>query len=454
MPRPPSSQRTMVEAVQEADVPIYCVDANRVVRYCNPACLAWLDVEQNQVVGKTCRYHSDPTALDAVTAGLCPPPEAFEQPNVESVVWKIGKDGVITRRSARFVMLPRAKGLDILLSVVGDFDLVDTGTRQESDRSTNVTLHHQLVWLRAQLPAPPTDFVMLGPSSTAHRIRTQTRVAAEADVNVLLYGASGGQREILARQIHRMRVQGRSGIILPIDCPMMDADLLETTFDAFVERFDAADNESKLSLLLLDVDHLNADCQRPLLQRLEDVSTPRTVFATSSQLLAHVDGFYPPLADRLATLVIAVPALRERIDDLPLLIQALIEQENQHVAGDRQVGRIDDAALRMLMNHHWQDDIDELEAIVSAAHRASGGGTIFEHHLPAEVSLSADAERLPPVAEQEVRLDEYLAEIEQELIQRALALENGNRAAAARRLGITRARLLRRLESSVTDDQP
>jgi DNA-binding NtrC family response regulator len=170
-----------------------------------------------------------------------------------------------------------------------------------------------------------------------------------------------------------------------------------------------------------------------------------SVLATATDELAQVPGFCPELAAALSTLTIRLPALTARLQDLPLLVQSIVEQGNlQNV---RQLEGVTPAVLDRLLNHPWHGNLRELVDVLSLARARCDTMRLDVQHLPEVIGLTADAERFARIPTETIQLDNYLARIERELIERALRTAKGNRAAAARLLGISRARLLRRLES-------
>lgn len=145
----------------------------------------------------------------------------------------------------------------------------------------------------------------------------------------------------------------------------------------------------------------------------------------------------------LSDLVIELPPLADRREDIPLLAQQLLEECN--AAGDRQISGFTPQVLDKLGALPWDGNVTELREIVEAAFAATDGPMIDEADLPARVGLIESAALYPPPEEEAIDLDGFLEEVERELIERAMGRAGGNKSQAARLLGIQRARLLRRL---------
>jgi DNA-binding NtrC family response regulator len=228
----------------------------------------------------------------------------------------------------------------------------------------------------------------------------------------------------------------------------LDAELLETTVEAFVRSCAELSQEQPASLLLLEVDQLPEEAQASLLGFLKISELQLHTLATAREppLVRAANGqFRRELAHVLSTLVIEIPPLGERVEDVPLLAQAAVEQGNAR--GERQVAGLTEKAMNCLLRYEWPGNADELYQLVGEAHRAASGPYITDQDLPERIPLSLAAAEHPPLEATSIDLDRYLADIERELIQRSLHVAKGNRAGAARSLGISRARLLRRMEA-------
>jgi DNA-binding NtrC family response regulator len=153
--------------------------------------------------------------------------------------------------------------------------------------------------------------------------------------------------------------------------------------------------------------------------------------------------FRADLASLLGTVVIELPPLAERRDDIPLLAQAFLEELNAR--GGKQVSGFLPEALDRLDAHPWPGNLDELARVVAEAHGRCETPYIGPADLPQRLHLAADAAAHPRRKEEPIVLGQLLAEIEREVIERALKRSKGNKAKAARLLGMTRPRLYRRM---------
>ena len=168
--------------------------------------------------------------------------------------------------------------------------------------------------------------------------------------------------------------------------------------------------------------------------------------ATGEQPLAEAvrHGRYrDDLAAMLSTITIELPPLARRREDIPLLAQALLEDVNAR--GGRQLGSFAPETLDRLVAYDWPGNTDELAEVVAESCGRAAGVVILPDDLPERLRLAAEAAARPRRKEETIRLDEFIARIERELIRRALARAKGNKAKAARLLGLNRPRLYRRM---------
>jgi DNA-binding NtrC family response regulator len=145
-----------------------------------------------------------------------------------------------------------------------------------------------------------------------------------------------------------------------------------------------------------------------------------------------------------------MPALRQRMDDLPLLAQAWVEASNAQ--SSKQVAGVATEALELLALHKWPRNLDELGEVLQAAHRQTSSVWITPRDLPDRIGHAAGHAQFAKSPEEVIELEVFLARIETELIERALARAKGNKAQAARLLGMTRPRFYRRLAQLGLDE--
>ncbi len=176
----------------------------------------------------------------------------------------------------------------------------------------------------------------------------------------------------------------------------------------------------------------------------------RIIAATNADLEAAVaDGrFRKDLYYRLKVIPIVLPPLRERTDDIPLLLQHYLTRFNAEFR--KNFRRIDDAALRLLIGYSWPGNVRELKNLVERILILEKGDVILASHLPLEITTTTapavESTRfvLPPGG---VRLED----VENDLVRQALKLADGNQTRAAQLLGISRDSLRYRMQKLAGD---
>jgi DNA-binding NtrC family response regulator len=431
-----------------AATPVYVLDAERRIAYGNEACSAWLGVPIESLLGAVCSFNtpSDDNPLAALAAGLCPPPAAWLGQCTRGTIARSSGDTSV-RRAATFVPLTReeGRGRPALLVVAAAEDLpppaATSGTRLENSAAD---LHEELRRLRRAQAARFRLDTLLGTSPAMDRLRRQATLAASGRESVVVWGPAGADRAGVAKAIHYAGPQAARPLV-PLDCGLLGAELLRTTLAALTAGAVPADSLSRGTLLLLDIDRAPLDIQpelaallaRPGLgyRLLSTASVPLDAAAAKGQLRGD-------LAALLATLTIELPPLARRPDDVPVVAQSLLEAENAR--GEKQLGGFSAEAFDLLAAWNWPGDLAELTAAVQSAHRQAAGPEVGVADLPANLRPGHEAparrRRVEPID-----LEATLRQIERELVERALKLSKGNKAKAARLLGLNRPRLYRRM---------
>ncbi len=448
MARPRSAQSELGQGLAGAAQPIYLLNSQRVIVYANPACELWLETPVEQLLGQRCDYHSSPsaTAGKSVVAGLAPPPEAFLESHTPGIVTHNGPS--FARRVAHFYGLQPSDDADaVLLAIVEPIDLADGAPRTAALPSASAELHVLVRWLRQTIAARPALERWLGELPAVRRMRDQYQAAAQSSARVVLIGPRGAGREDLARGLHYRAKSETTGPLIPIDCPLVDAESLQTAITSLVRRNAAQSPTQTAALLLADVDQLSPAAQLELQGFLQVPGFAVRTIATSQRsllALAEQGSFRLDLAYVLSTLTIELPTLHARRSELPLIVQALVEEFN--ATGGKQLSGVAPDALERLVAYNWPGDLQQLAEAMQAACTTASGSQVGLADLPGWLRQAEQALLHPRREESPVVLDELLADVEREVILRALARSKQNKAKAAKLLGISRPRLLRRIE--------
>jgi DNA-binding NtrC family response regulator len=310
-------------------------------------------------------------------------------------------------------------------------------------------------------------------SPPMQRVLEQLRVARGCTAAVHFMGESGTGREHLARLLH-YGSERRLAAFVPLDCEQLPAFDLKRSLRRLFEDAQGADRPSPAlrpgTLYLKQVTALPRDAQELLVERFgigtgagsptsdlrpltSDPSPPvpghvRLMSSSTTPLRDAVEReeLLPECFYLLTALTIETPPLRQRPDDLPLLAQHLLEELNRDQ--ERQVGGFTDEAWTLLRKYNWPGNQDELAAVVREAREACTTPLIAPRDLPFRFRAGLGAQAVgPPLTAEPRPLEPYLAQVEAEQIRWALDQARNNKSQAAALLGLTRARLYRRMEA-------
>jgi len=440
----------LARLLNAASQPVYVLDTEQRLVFCNQACLDWVGRTADQMEGLRCRYHSSPevTGEEAVAAGLCPPPDALAGRQRTGTVASLADDGRLRRRRARFVPLGgRPAETTGLVVLVDCEDLPEDAPPTEAEGEAEaVRLHERIRSFRRRAAGRSKLDRLIGDTAAMRRVRAQVAVAAASDASVLLVGPPGSGRRHAAAAIHYGKAPDVTGSLIPLACSVLGADLIHSTVTALAARRPSGEKGAGGTLLLNDADRLPREVQGELAATLGGKSFPLRRIATAAEPLedlARRGEYREDLALALSTIVIDLPPLAERRGDLPMLAQLFVEEANQR--SPKQITGFTPEALDRLDAYPWPGNVDELAQIVAQAHQRAEGPQITPGDLPERIHLAAAAAAHPRRPEETIVLGEFLGRIERELILRALAQAKGNKTKAAKLLGMTRPRLYRRL---------
>ena len=439
----------LANLLSASNVPIYAVDDRRRVVFCNAACAEWLGVTVEELIGQRCDYGSADSGdrIADLAAKLCPPPEAFlgqlPTSNIQIGGGTTNAGPSLAECTSLFTEAGENVGVLVILRKADARP--DTIATDVAGSESAEQLHLRLQQLVCKLRMPYRLARLVGESLAIQLVRERVRVAIETLTNVQIIGPAGSGREHIGRTIHGGKQPAQAGPLMPLACNLLDGELLQATVVAFLHRASAADPAHPATLLLLDVDQLNAEGQAELLAffRVPTFGL-RTIATTRRPLvqLAEEGEFLRELAYRLCTLTIELPALQDRREDLPLLCQRFLEDYNAR--GEKQLSGFTPAALDHLCSLPWNGDVEELEEVVRQTCEQADGPIVTAADLARRVKLVTSAMKHPAPVTETIKLDEFLVDIETELLRRALRAAKGNKAEAARMLGINRARVIRR----------
>jgi DNA-binding NtrC family response regulator len=317
--------------------------------------------------------------------------------------------------------------------------------------------------LKAQLRQYGSFGDLVGISRQMQEVYRLIELVAPSTASVLLTGESGTGKEVVARTIHKLSKR-KEGPFIAINCSAIPETLMESeifghekgAFTGALERrlgcFELANGGT---ILLDEIAEMPVGTQTKLLRLLEERKLRRlgskselevdvrVLAATNKSPLKAVEAgdLRNDLYYRINVFAIDLPPLRERIEDIPVLIEALLAQLNQKHG--RNIKGIDERVMKKFAQHYWPGNIRELRNVLERSMIVCHGDLIEESHLPPIV------EKSPLVSPFEVLLPvgTTVDEAEKRLIHRTLEFTENNKTRAAEILGISLKTLHNKLNS-------
>jgi DNA-binding NtrC family response regulator len=326
--------------------------------------------------------------------------------------------------------------------------------------------------LRRRLGEQAADSEILGAAPTMQRVMETVGRVADADASVLIVGESGTGKELIANALHE-RSRRREGPWIKINCAALPKDLIESELfghtkgsftGATTEKAGLLEEAHKGSLLLDEITEMPVDLQAKLLRVLEERVVRRlggtksvpVDFRLISSTNRHPDvalkegRLRQDLYFRINTVAIQIPPLRDRREDIPILVRAFLDRYRaRHV---RPVEGIEPEAYRRLLAYAWPGNVRELQHALERAVLVSRARTITVTDLP-EVLQQGNGEVKPGVAPADVPAGS-LEEIERASIVKALESTRWNKQAAAAMLGLRRPTLYSKMRKHGIPQRP
>ncbi len=443
--------------------PVFILDDRRRVLFFNKGCEQLTGWEAGDVIGQVCDFVSEPdlAQVESFTGALCPPPEVFQGQEQSLPTFLQDRSGNKTSHLIRFFPLTNEDGR--VERVLGTFSRIPEPI--SSHPNLDRELHAELAALRADLWQHYDISSVVGRSRSFHRLMEQVRLACCHRSSLHLSGEAGTGKEHLARLVH-YQSDARRKAFVPLECRRLTRDEIKLAVRGVLR--DARDEQTtRLSpgtLFLKNVDYLPDSVQDLLLEeastafgsephRAEDPTHSSASVALRLMSSSEIDLESAVSQDRLnldvfyllTSQTIMVPSLRQRPEDVMLLAQHFLESLNRD--RETQVTGFADDVTKAFRKYTWPGNQDELKVVVTQARESCERSTITLGDLPFRFRSGQDAQRVGPTQPVEIiPLEDRLAAVEREHIELALQQSGDNKSQAADSLGITRARLYRRMQ--------
>lgn len=460
------NSRLLAKSLDELGRPLAVLDWRGEILFVTASLCDMAKADATQLVGKRCSWeiaHDDAPHAALLTA-LAPPASALEGHIVARQLTAPIVFGSTATGQLFVPLRDSSHTLSMVLVLLGDW--VEVKSQVPLPRGDTIfqckTHDELLVRLRSQWPALDSLVPLLGDSPSIRLAMQRAQQAMQLDGQLLVtgpkhIGKSDVVRGIYFGRLKRLGIQRVAGQLFPLDCSTLDGELLLGMLDVFAGRLRSDVARSSQLLVLEQVDQLTDDALERIDSWIEAHTSFCAVAATSSLSLPQLcqrGASWLRFASQLAATEIVLPPLASRREDLGTLTQQLMA--TQCAKQGRSLPALSAEALDLITAYNWPENLAELQRCVAdMLQHAVFSPAVQGQHLPVALrSFASSAVPTDPKVEP-IRLDEVLLDLERIIIGRAIKLSPRNRAQAARWLGISRPRLLRRLtQLGLADDSP
>jgi len=440
--------QTVIDTMMEG---LMLVDPDGKIIFINPAFEQLSGYTKKEVEGQTCEILGCDTCFGTRKEGKDKYCALFKEGKVRKrkcIFQKKGGGKVHVLKNAALLRDENGK-------VVG-------GVENLTDLSPLVEKDEVILRLKKQLNNEDGFHGMLGKSAAMKKVFDLIASAAPSEAPVVIYGESGTGKELAAAAIHRLSDR-HDGPFVKVNCAALNENLLESELFGHVKgaftgadrtrvgRFEAA---NKGAMFLDEIGDLPLTTQTKLLRVLQEKEFERVgdnrPIATDVRILAATNKdinrlmqeelFREDLYYRISVIPIYLPPLRARLDDIPLLVDTFIHR--MRLKTEKNITGIAKEVLDVFMQYRWPGNIRELINVIEYAFVLCPEEDISIAHLPAQL-----LGQQPVHVQQAPKTSRQLStgDMRQELVQ-ALLAAGGNKSEAARRLGISRVTLWKRIK--------
>ena len=392
--------------------------------------------------------------------------ERFREPDLSDVEGRFLLDSGNVVETTTSGQVPKQRLYYRSTAPVRDSDGKEIGSlvlyRDVSREVEAEKMRAEVLRLRTELETTYSFAGMVGNSPGMRQVYTLMQQAAEGDITVLIRGESGTGKELVARSFH-LNSPRKQGPFVAVNCAAIPETLIESELfghergaftGATEQRIGAFERADGGTILLDEIGDMPFALQGKLLRVLQEREIQRVggtapipvdirvMTATNKDLERSVrEGeFRQDLFYRVSAFPIAIPPLRERREDIPLLARHFLEKHAERAG--KSLNGISTAALRMLLQYDWPGNVRELENAIERAVLLETDGVLQAGSLPPQLSpvIAAGSGGSPPAGVLP------LVEVERQALAHALEVLDNNVTQAAQALGINRATLHRKLK--------
>ncbi|MCK5404120.1 MAG: sigma 54-interacting transcriptional regulator [Desulfobulbaceae bacterium] len=439
--------KTVIDTMQEG---LMLVDRDGRILFINKAFENLFGYSMEELQGKTCEVLQCDCCFTERANGLDKYCALFKEERVRSgeCIFR-KKDGSPLHLLKNAAVIRNKNG-----EVVG-------GVESLTDLSRVVASEQVIDNLRKQLHHDEGFHGIIGGSHGMRQVFDLAASAAKSEASLIIYGESGTGKELIANAVHQLSPRS-SGPFIKVNCAALSENLLESELFGHVKgaftgaeykrigRFEAAHGGS---IFLDEIGDLPLTTQTKLLRVLQEKEIERVgdhrpikidvriIAATHKDLQQriHENLFREDLYYRIGVIPIPLPPLRERQEDIPLLVETFIKRNRKKT--EKQIAGISREALDILIHYSWPGNVRELINVIEYAFVLCPGGQITVQYLPSTLQTA-----FPSVPLDMPGLRRENEETSRQALINALKACGGNQSKAAKMLGVSRVTVWKRMK--------
>lgn len=430
--------KTVINTMQEG---LMLVSPDGEIVFVNPAFEAMLGYRSAELLGKSCEMFQCERCASSRASGADCYCTLFAQAGVAA------NECVFHGKNGRPIHL--LKNAAVIKDEAGR---VIGGVETLTDLTTVLAKEKVIANLRRQLQADGGFQGVIGESAVMQQVFDLATSAAQSDAPLIIYGESGTGKELIAAAIHQLSPRAAAPFV-KVNCAALNNNLLESELFGHVKgaftgaeykrigRFEAAHGGS---IFLDEIGDLPLMTQTKLLRVLQEMEIERVgdnrpikidvrvIVATNKDLhqLIGEGLFREDLYYRISVIPVPLPPLRERCQDIPLLLDIFMKRISRK--SGKNLSGITREALDLLMNYSWPGNVRELINVLEYAYVVCPQGEIAARHLPSQLlerRLAVSAGQSPSPSDDSLKRQRLAAALEE---------SGGNRSVAAKMLGVSR----------------
>lgn len=452
------NSRLLAKSFDQLGHPLAVLDRRGAIAFVNSAMCAMIKADATQLVGQSSSWQipADDEPFAALRTALAPPAGALQGKVVSRQLTTPIVFGSIHTGQLFVPLLDNDGSVEATLVVLGNWQEISAQvhTARGSLIGQKPIPDSTLAQIRSRWQTLDGLHSLIGTSPAIQLAMTRAQLAMGQPCGLLVSGRRGTGTTEVVRGVFMGRLKKAglnriAGQLFPVNCSLLEVELLDGMLEVMASRLRPEAQSISQLLVLEQLEDLSEAGLPHLVAWLDNFDRQCTVAATSSlgaEQLAAKSHAWRALVSRIATIEISLPPLCHRSEDISLLATHFLAQSCQHK--NRAPLTFTSEALQLLTAFPWPENLTQLaQAIDDAVNHAVLVSSIQVNHLPvavrtfASTGLSTQSQNFEPID-----LDQVLLDLERTIVMRALKLLPRNRAAVARLLGISRARLLRRIE--------